>query len=172
MVFVFIYIYWCPTRFFHIRWCTSRLTVIRRVSLVDYILYCNFWPLYCLSFFWFLLGYLQTMRAYKTILTPPHFNKVSAQREESEFFLPFFYWILELFRQCGIFCFSYFQYHFTFQLTFLPYFPYLFTIQLTCIPYLPYLFFIVSNDSFKSELSSLHVCWFSKINFALLILER
>ena len=84
MVFVFIYIYWCPTRFCHIRWCSSRLTVIRRVSLVDYILYCNFWPLYCLLFFWFLLGYLQTMRAYRTNLTPPHLNKVPAQREESE----------------------------------------------------------------------------------------
>jgi hypothetical protein len=109
MVFVFIYIYWCPTRFFHIRWCTSRLTVIRRVSLADYILYCNLWPLYCLSFFWFLLGYLQTVRAYKTNLTPPDFNKVSAQREESQFFLRFFYWILELFRQCGIFVYHIFN---------------------------------------------------------------
>jgi hypothetical protein len=32
-------------------------------------------------------------------------------------------------------------------------------------------FFIVSNESFKSEFSSLHVCWFSKINSAFLILE-
>jgi hypothetical protein len=32
-------------------------------------------------------------------------------------------------------------------------------------------FFIVSNDSFKSKCSSLHVCWFSKINSVLLILE-
>ena len=32
-------------------------------------------------------------------------------------------------------------------------------------------FFIVSNDSLKSEFSCLHVCWFSKINSALLILE-
>ena len=117
------------------------------------------------------------MHAYKTNLTPPHFNKVSAQREESEFFLRFFYWILELFRQCGIFVYHIFNIisHFnllffhTFQIlslfnffssiffislhNFLPYFPYLFTIQLTFLPYVPYLFFIVSNDSFKSEFS-------------------
>jgi hypothetical protein len=135
MVFVFIYIYWCPTRLFHIRWCSSRLTVIRRVSLVDYILYCNFWPLYCLFFFWFLLGYLQTMRAYITNLSPPHLNKAPAQREESEWSCIYvlgesisllstiFLLDFGLFRQCGIFCFSYFPYHFTFQLTFLPCFP-------------------------------------------------
>jgi hypothetical protein len=32
-------------------------------------------------------------------------------------------------------------------------------------------FFIVSNESFKSKCSSLHVCRFFKINSALLILE-
>jgi hypothetical protein len=32
-------------------------------------------------------------------------------------------------------------------------------------------FSMFSNDSFKSEFSSLHVCWFSKINSVLLILE-
>jgi hypothetical protein len=41
-----------------------------------------------------------------------------------------------------------------------------YSTYVSSIIYVPYLFFIVSNDSFKSEFSFLHVCWFSKINSA------